>query len=77
MTGPLNDFQVGVEPGGFIGTMIKWYTNLIYVPYKWLTGQRFPEDGTQTCFDVMDWELTPELEAYFRERDFSGPPYVD
>ena len=74
VTGPLNDFQVGVEPGGFIGTMIKWYTNLIYVPYKWLTGQRFPEDGTQTCFDVMGWELTPELEAYFRERDFSAPP---
>jgi hypothetical protein len=76
VTGPLEDFEVGVAPAGFLGTVIKWYTSLIYVPYKWLTGQRWPEDGTQTCFDVMDWELTPDLEAYFRKRDFSAPPRV-
>lgn len=76
VTGPLDDFEVGVEPAGFLGTLIRWYTSLIYVPFKWLTGQRFPADGTQTCFDAMDWELTPELEAYFRERDFSAPPVV-
>lgn len=77
VTGPFDDFQVGVAPAGFLGTVLKWYTSLIYVPYKWLTGKRFPEDGTETCFDVMDWELTPGLEAYFRERDFSAPPTVD
>jgi hypothetical protein len=76
VTGPLEDFQVGVEPAGFLGTLLKWYTSLIYVPFKWLTGQRFPADGTQTCFDAMDWELTPELEAYFLKRDFSSPPAV-
>jgi uncharacterized protein involved in outer membrane biogenesis len=74
VTGPLNDFEVGVEPAGFIGTLLRWYTSLIYVPFKWLTGQRFPPDGTQTCFDMMDWELTPALEAYFSEHDFSAPP---
>ena len=74
VTGPLNDFQVGVEPAGFIGTVFRWYISLIYVPFKWLTGQRFPPDGIQTCFDVMDWELTPSLETYFLERDFSVPP---
>ena len=77
VTGTLSDFQVGVEPGGLLGTLLKWYTSLIYVPYKWITGQRFPEDGTQTCFDALDWELTPELEAYFQERDFSQPPLFD
>jgi hypothetical protein len=47
---------------------------LIYVPFKWLTGERFSSDGTATCFDAMGWNLTPELEAYFLERDFSSPP---
>ena len=77
VTGTFEDFEVGVAPAGFIGTALKWYTSLIYVPFKWLTGQRFPEDGTQTCFDAMDWKLTPALETYFRERDFSAPPVVD
>jgi uncharacterized protein involved in outer membrane biogenesis len=77
VTGPLRGFEVGVEPVGFLGTLLKWYTSLIYVPFKWITGQRFPEDGTQTCFDALNWELSPELEAYFLERDFSRPPLVD
>jgi len=74
VTGPFSDFQIGVAPAGFIGTLVKWYTNLVYVPYKWLTGERFPPDGTPTCFDAMDWELTPELHEYFLRRDFSAPP---
>ena len=74
VTGTFDDYQIGVEPAGFIGTMIKLYTGLIYVPYKWLTGKRFPPDGTATCFDTMDWELTPELHDYFLQRDFSAPP---
>ena len=38
VTGPWDDFQVGLEPGGVIGTLFKWYMALIYVPFKWLTG---------------------------------------
>ena len=77
MTGPFDDFQIGVETAGFIGTAIKWYTALIYVPFKWLTGERFEADGTSTCFDAMDWELTPELRDYFLQRDFGAPPAID
>jgi len=77
VTGTFDDFQIGVEPGGFVGTMIKWYTALIYVPFKWLTGERFEPDGTSTCFDAMDWDLTPELREYFLQRDFSAPPVVE
>lgn len=75
--GTFDDFRIGVEPAGFIGTLIRWYTSLIYVPFKWLTGERFPEDGTSTCFDAMDWDLTPELQEYFLRRDFSMPPNVE
>jgi hypothetical protein len=77
ITGTFDDFRIGVEPGGFIGTAIRWYTSLIYVPFKWLTGERFPADGTATCFDAMDWELTPLLEEYFLQGDFSMPPAVE
>lgn len=77
VTGTFGDFRIGVEPAGFIGTLIRWYTSLIYVPFKWLTGERFPEDGTSTCFDAMDWDLTPELQEYFLRRDFSMPPNVE
>jgi len=74
VTGPLQDFQIGVEPGGLLGTAMKWWMNLIYVPFKWLTGERFPADGTPTCFKAMGWELTPELHEYFLRRDFTVPP---
>jgi hypothetical protein len=61
VTGPFDDFSVGVAPGGFLTTMIRWYYGLIYVPWKWLTGERFPKDGIATCYRAMDWEL-PENE---------------
>jgi hypothetical protein len=77
ITGTFDDMRVGVEPPGFLGTLIKWYTNLIYVPFKWLTGERFPADGASTCFDATDRELTPEMHDYLIERDFSRPPPPD
>jgi len=76
VTGSFDDFQIGVEPAGMLGTAMKWWMSLIYVPFKWLTGERFPADGTPTCFDAMDWELSPELHNYFLQRDFSAPPSV-
>jgi uncharacterized protein involved in outer membrane biogenesis len=77
VTGTFDDFSVGVMPAGFIGTAIRWYTSLIYVPFKWLTGERFAADGTATCFDAMGWELTPELQDYFQRGDFTNPPVIN
>ena len=74
VTGPFDDFQIGVVPGGIFATAMKWWMSLVYVPFKWLTGERFPADGAATCFKAMDWELTPELHNYFLQRDFSTPP---
>ena len=42
--------------------------SLIYVPFKWLTGERFPSDGLPTCFKAMDWELSPEQATALREQ---------
>ena len=60
ITGPWDDFQVGVKRGGLVGTLFQWYTALIYVPYKRLTGEKFPEDGRITCFNATNWELPIE-----------------
>jgi uncharacterized protein involved in outer membrane biogenesis len=59
VTGSFGDFQIGVVSGGFVMTMFRWYMSLIYVPYKWLTGERFPPDGMVTCFHAMGWD-TPD-----------------
>jgi hypothetical protein len=58
--GPFDDFKVRVAPGSFVITMLRWYYGLIYVPWKWLTGERFPADGIATCYKAMDWELPTE-----------------
>jgi len=56
VSGPFDDFNVRIAGGGFVLTLFRWYMSLIYVPYKWLTGERFPPDGTATCYKAMDWD---------------------
>jgi hypothetical protein len=55
--GPYDSFTVAAAPGGFLMTMVRWYYGLIYVPWKWVTGERFPADGIETCYKAMDWKL--------------------
>lgn len=55
--GPFSDFQAGVTTSGLAINAFKCYMSLIYVPFKWLTGERFPADGQTTCFNAMDWEV--------------------
>jgi len=76
VTGPFDDFEIGIKPGGLFGMAMKWWMSLIYVPFKWLTGDPFPADGASTCFKAMDWDLTPEMHEYFLQRDFSVPPPI-
>lgn len=53
VTGPFDDFQIKVAPGGFAMTMVRWFYGIIYVPWKWLTGERFPADGLATCYNAV------------------------
>jgi hypothetical protein len=57
VTGPFDNPNVGVAPVGFLTTMLRVYYGLIYVPLKWLIGERFPRDGIATCYNAMDWQL--------------------
>jgi uncharacterized protein involved in outer membrane biogenesis len=55
--GSFDDYNIGITEGNFVMILFRWYMSLIYVPYKWLTGERFPKDGIATCYNAMDWEL--------------------
>lgn len=55
VSGPFDDFDIAVAPGGLVTTGLRWFYGLIYVPWKWLTGDRFPADGIETCYRAMDW----------------------
>jgi hypothetical protein len=57
VTGTFDDFRVYPAPSRFLTTLIRLYYGIIYVPWKWLTGSRFPADGIETCYNAMDWEL--------------------
>jgi uncharacterized protein involved in outer membrane biogenesis len=62
ITGSWDDFQVGVTKGGAMATVFRLYMALIYVPYKWVTGERFPADGLATCFNATRWDMPTEPE---------------
>lgn len=53
VNGPFDDFKVRVAPGGFMMTMVRWFYGVIYVPWKWLNGERFPADGLETCYNAI------------------------
>ncbi len=57
ITGPWDGFRVGATRVGVVATLFRWYMALIYVPYKWLSGERFPADGLTTCFNATDWDM--------------------
>ena len=57
ISGPWDDFNIGVAPGGVITTMLRFWYNLIYVPVQWLVGERFPADGIATCANAFDLDL--------------------
>ncbi len=60
ITGSWDDFRVGATRVGIMATLFRWYMALIYVPFKWLTGERFPVDGLATCFNATKWDMPIE-----------------
>lgn len=66
VTGPWDDYRIDVASGSVIATLFRWTMGLIYVPYKWLTGQRFPEDGIATCYDAMGLEPPQQVSSKSR-----------
>ena len=54
--GKFADFELGIVPGGIVGTTIKFIFSPIHVPVRRLTGNPLPKDGS----DVCDMPLGPD-----------------
>lgn len=74
VTGTCDDVKIGAELAGLIGTVIAWHAPVVYVPFEWLTGNRFPPGEHGVCVDAMDRELPPEWQELFLQRDVSPRP---
>ena len=57
VTGSFDGYRVYPAPLRFVTMLLRLYYGLIYVPWKWLTGERFPQDGIATCYHAMGREL--------------------
>ena len=51
--GKFSDFDVGLAPGGLIGTAIRVLTAYIVVPIQWIILNKLPEDGRDVCGDAI------------------------
>ena len=47
--GKIADFNIGVAPGGLIGTSIRFITSPLHVPLRRLFGENLPPDGSDVC----------------------------
>ncbi len=53
VSGPFNDFKIGVSAGDIIGTVGRLVTSIFWVPLQKLAGKKFPTDGRDVCFPVL------------------------
>ena len=47
--GKIADFNIGVAPGGLIGTSIRFITSPLHVPLRRLFSENLPPDGSDVC----------------------------
>ena len=47
--GNFNDFGVGIQPGGLLGTTVKFIASPVTTTFKRLVNQKLPADGNDVC----------------------------
>ncbi|MBI3527577.1 MAG: AsmA family protein [Betaproteobacteria bacterium] len=53
VSGPFNNFKIGVSPGDIIGTVGRLATSIFWVPLQKIAGKKIPADGSDVCFPVF------------------------
>lgn len=53
VSGPFNDFKIGVSAGDIIGTVGRLATSIFWVPLQKLAGRKIPADGRDVCNPVF------------------------
>jgi hypothetical protein len=51
--GTFADFEVGIKPGGLVGTAIRFITSPVHVPIRRLFKEKTPSDGKSACTEAM------------------------
>lgn len=57
--GDFSDFQLGIVPGGLVGTSVKFITSPIHVPIAMLARVKLPKDGGDVCSQPLGREDRP------------------
>ena len=60
ISGPFNNFKIGVSPGDIIGTVGRLATSIFWVPLQKIAGKKIPADGRDVCFPAFGDARTPE-----------------
>lgn len=60
VSGPFNNFKIGVSAGDIIGTVGRLATSIFWVPLQKLAGKKIPADGSDVCFPVFSDALPPQ-----------------
>lgn len=60
VSGPFNNFKIGVSPGDIIGTVGRLATSIFWVPLQKLAGKKIPADGRDVCFPAFGDALTSQ-----------------
>jgi uncharacterized protein involved in outer membrane biogenesis len=47
--GKFTDFEMGIEPGGILGTAVTFLTSPVITPMRRMVGEKLPEDGSDVC----------------------------
>ena len=63
VSGDFEKFDMGVGPGGLIGTTISWVTSPLIVPLRRLAGEKLPADGGDVCNVTLGPSNRPEAPA--------------
>ena len=59
VSGEFTDFDMGIQPGGMIGTTVSWITSPLHVPVRKLVGTKLPVDGGDVCNVILGASSRP------------------
>ncbi|NOQ52920.1 MAG: AsmA family protein [Desulfuromonadaceae bacterium] len=59
VSGKFTDFDMGIKPGGIIGTTVSWITSPLHVPVRKLVGTKLPADGGDVCNVILGASSRP------------------
>ena len=61
--GSFSDISLQINPVDIAGSYVSFITSPLYVPTRWVFGDKVPEDGSAVCEQLFDREYVKKLNA--------------